>query len=183
MHQCPREIQEVFLYTLYTVTHTKMERVVNTFEKVQSFGAAQDLALFHSRNPPGVPSTAVQIIWVQAMLLMLLDADARGPDNLLNRDGVPKHVLLQTVSKPAYDLAKSFGQVQDERLVTAPEPDADANIIRRCWMSLIILSRWYTISMGDPSLMKFERITSHGDGKILGRSHLAITCMSTRTSR
>lgn len=177
MHQCPREVQEVFLYALYTLTHTKMDRVANTFEKVPTFSAAQDLLLFHARNPAEASSTSVQIISFQSMLLMALYADTRGPDNLLNKDGIPKHTLLQTFGKLAFDLAKRFGQVT--RRVAAPESDADAdaNIIRRCWVSFVILSRWYAISNGDASSMRFEQIHGCWDGKVFGRGHLTVACM------
>jgi hypothetical protein len=176
MHQCPREVQEAFLYALYAVTHTRMDRVAGAFQKVESFDNAQDLLVFHARNPPVAPVTALNIVWFQAMLLMILDADSRGPDNLTLKSGIPKHTLLLNAGKLGHDLAKGCGQLHSQR-ASVPDADADANLVRRCWVSLVVLSRWYAISMSDASLMRSEEILGREDAKVLDRGVTAIACM------
>ncbi|RJE25265.1 hypothetical protein PHISCL_02415 [Aspergillus sclerotialis] len=179
LHQCSREAQEVFLYALYTVTHTKMDRVANTFEKVQSFGSAQDHLLFYSRNLPLGPSATAQIVLFQTMLLMILDADTRGPDNLTNKDGIPKGTLLQIASTLGYDLARTYGQAHSSQRVTVADPDADSNVVRRCWVSFIILSRWYALSVSDPTFMRYDEVGTFEDKKIHDRGVLAISTFSS----
>lgn len=168
-------MQEAFLFALYTVTHTNMNRVASAFQKLESFDGAQDLLLFHARNLPMAPLTPLNIVLLQTMLLMILDSDTRGPDNLILKNGVPKHTLLLTAGKLGYDLAKSCGQLNTQR-ASVSDPDADANVVRRCWVSLVILSRWYAISMADSSLMRSEEILGREDSKILGRGVMAIGC-------
>lgn len=181
LHQCSREAQEVFLYALYTVTHTKMDRVSNTFEKVQSFGSAQDHLLFYSRNLPVGPLATAQIVLFQTMLLLILDADTRGPDNLTNKDGIPKGTLFQVATPLGYDLARTYGQAHRSQRVTVADPDADSNIVRRCWVSFVLLSRWYALSVSDPVFMRYDEVGTSDDKRILDPGVLAISSMSLPT--
>lgn len=167
LHQCSREIQEVFLYTLYTVTRTDMDRVVSSFEKVASFDNAQDLLLYYTRQPALVRSTPVNLIWLQATLLMILDCDSRGPDNFVLKDGVPKHTLIQTATKLGSDMAKFLGQLKTKRSSEA-DVDSDANLTRRSWVSLAVLTRWYAISVADPSVLGSCEIGGREDERVMG---------------
>ena len=177
LHQCSREVQEVFLYSLYTVTRTNMDRIVSGFEKVTSFDNAQDLLLYYTRQPALVRSTPVNMIWLQTTLLMILDCDSRGPDNFVLKDGVPKHTLIQSATKLGSDMAKSFGQLKTQRS-SDPDMDSDANLTRRNWISLIILTRWYAISVADPSVLGNHEIGGREDERVAGSVTTGVGCMS-----
>lgn len=157
----------MFLYTLYTVTRTDMDRVVSSFEKVASFDNAQDLLLYYTRQPALVRSTPVNLIWLQATLLMILDCDSRGPDNFVLKDGVPKHTLIQTATKLGSDMAKFLGQLKTKRSSEA-DVDSDANLTRRSWVSLAVFTRWYAISVADPSVLGSCEIGGREDERVIG---------------
>lgn len=178
LHQCNREVQETFCYALYTVTRTDLSRVAGNFEKVTSFDNAQDLLLYYTKQPLIVNSTAVNLIWLQTLLLMIIDADTRGPDNFVLKDGIPKHNLVQAASKLGYDLAKSQGQLKNKR-ATDPDVDSDANLTRRNWVSLIILSRWYAISVADGTVSSGQEIGGREDERVVGQITTGIASYTT----
>jgi hypothetical protein len=167
LHQCSREVQEVFLYAFYTVTRTNLDRVLSTFERVTSFDNAQDLLLYYTRQPALVRPTAVNLVWLQTTLLMILDCDSRGPENIVLKDGVPKHSLIQSATKLGSDMAKSLDQLKAKRSSDA-DVDSDANLVRRSWVSLAILARWYAISVADPSVLVNQEIGGREDERVLG---------------
>ncbi|KAL4970865.1 putative C6 finger domain protein [Aspergillus stella-maris] len=167
LHQCNREVQEIFLYSLYTLTRVNIDRVASTFERVTSYDNAQDLLLYYTRQPALVRSTGVNLIWLQSILLMILDCDSRGPDNFVLKDGIPKQTLIQSATKLGSDLAKSLGQLKAKR-ISDPDVDSEANLVRRSWVSLAILSRWYAVSVADPSILGTQEIGGREDERVLG---------------
>lgn len=175
LHQCHREAQEIFCYALYTVTRTDLTRVAGNFERVTSFGHAQDLLLFHTRQPLIVHSTPVNIIWLQSLLLMAIDCDTRGPDNLVGNDSAPKHTLISAASKLGYDLAKSQGQLKSKR-TSDPDVDSEANLTRRIYVSLVILARWYAISVADATVIGGQEIGGREDERVVGQITTGIAC-------
>lgn len=175
LHQCNRETQEIFCYALYAVTRTDLSRVAGNFEKVTSFDNAQDLLLYHTRQPLIVHSTAASLVWFQALNLMIIDCDSRGPDNLVLKDGLPKHTLVQAASKLGYDLAKSLGQLKTKRTSDA-DVDSDANLTRRNWVSFIILARWYAISTADATVIGGQEIGGREDERVVGQITTGIAC-------
>ncbi|EAU33645.1 conserved hypothetical protein [Aspergillus terreus NIH2624] len=178
LHLCSREVQEIFLYSLYTVTRTNIERLIGNFERVTSFDNAQDLLLYYTRQPAIIRPTGVNLIWLQTILLMILDCDSRGPDNFVLKDGVPKHSLIQSASKLGSDLAKNLGQLKSKRSSDA-DVDSDANLVRRSWVSLAIMSRWYAISVADPSALGMYEIGGREDERVLGSIATRIGSYST----
>ncbi|CEO60630.1 hypothetical protein PMG11_05247 [Penicillium brasilianum] len=178
LHQCNRETQEIFCYALYTVTRTDLSRVAGNFEKVTSFDNAQDLLLYHTRQPLIVHSTAANLIWFQTLIMMIIDCDTRGPDNFVVKDGLPKHTLVQAASKLGYDLAKSQGQLKTKRVSDA-DVDSDANLTRRNWVAFIILARWYAISVADATVIGGQEIGGREDERVVGQITTGIASYST----
>ncbi|KAJ5727315.1 hypothetical protein N7493_005135 [Penicillium malachiteum] len=178
LHQCNREAQEIFCYALYTATRTDMSRVMARFERVTSFDNAQDLVLYHTRQPLIVHSTAVNLIWLQTLILMIIDCDQRGPDNIVLKDGIPKHILIQAANKLGHDLAKNQGQLKQKR-VSDPDVDSDANLTRRNWVSLIILTRWYAISLADATVLGGQEIGGREDERVVGNITMGVASFST----
>lgn len=176
LHQCSREVQEIFLYSLYTLTRVNIDRVASTFERVTSYDNAQDLLLYYTRQPALVRSTGVNLIWLQSTLLMILDCDSRGPDNFVLKDGIPKQTLIQSAAKLGSDLAKAVGQLKAKR-ASDPDVDSEANLVRRSWVSLAILTRWYAVSVADPSALGTHEIGGREDERVLGSVAAGVACM------
>lgn len=176
LHQCTRETQEVFLHALYTVTSTKKDRVANAFEKVTSFDKAQGLVLSYSaRQPAAMRPVSNSLVWLQTLLLMILDCDGRGPNNLLGKDGIPKSTLIPAATKLGYDLAKILGQLRTRRH-SDPDTDSEPNLTRRNWVSLIILTRWHALGVADGSLFETHEIGGLEDERVVGTATYQLGC-------
>ncbi|KAE8149835.1 hypothetical protein BDV25DRAFT_155592 [Aspergillus avenaceus] len=178
LHLCTREVQEIFLYSLYTATRTNIDRVISSFDRVSSYDNAQDLLLYYTRQPALGRPTGVNLIWFQTILLMILDCDSRGPDNFVLKDGVPKHSLIQSASKLGSDLAKGLGQLKSKRS-SDPDVDSEANLVRRNWVTLAILSRWHAISVADPSILGTYEIGGQEDERVVGPVTTGVGSYST----
>ncbi|KAL4972071.1 hypothetical protein BDW66DRAFT_12677 [Aspergillus desertorum] len=181
LHQCSREVQEIFLYSLYTLTRADIDRLAGTFERVTSYDNAQDLLLYYTRQPALVRSTGVNLIWLQSTLLMILDCDSRGPDNFVLKDGIPKQTLIQSATKLGSDLAKNLGQFKAKR-TSDPDVDSEANLVRRSWVSLAILTRWYAVSVADTSVLGTHEIGGREDEKVVGAVAAGIASYSSYLS-
>lgn len=82
---------------------------------------------------------------------MALEADSRGPDNLRGQNGIPKSVLLDIAFTLAHFVAKSLGQLKTGNQ-NDQDLDSDANIARRSWIVIGILSRWHAVSVAGPDI-------------------------------
>jgi hypothetical protein len=106
---------------------------------------------------------------------MIMDCDTRGPDNLVGNDSTPKHTLVSAASKLGYDLAKSQGQLKSKR-ASDPDIDSEANLTRRIYVSLIILARWYAISVADATVLSGQEIGGREDERVVGQITTGIAC-------
>jgi hypothetical protein len=107
---------------------------------------------------------------------MILDSDSRGPDNFVLKDGIPKQTLIQSANKLGSDLAKSLGQLKAKRS-TDPDVDSEANLVRRGWVSLVILTRWYAVSVADTSVLGTYEIGGGEDERVVGPVAAGTACM------
>ncbi|KKA25793.1 C6 finger domain protein [Rasamsonia emersonii CBS 393.64] len=180
LHQCSRSLQEVFLHSFYAVTHTNFGRVESSFQNVSSMNDAQDLLYAHLREASALRSTAVNFIWLQTLQLMVMDCDARGPDNLRGKNGLPKSFLTESLARLAYDIAHHFGQVKNRNL-DPHEVDSDANLARRGWVVSSILCRWHNAGMGERDTMGgvWHEIGVPSDLKLLGLAPTQLAAYST----
>lgn len=175
LHQCSRELQEVFLHALYAVTRANLSRLEKTFEKVLSFENAQELVFSQARENHQLRSTAINLIWLETILLMTLESDSRGPENLRGRNGIPKSILAEMAGKLGWSVAKSLGQLRSgpKRLEDA-EIDSDAAIARRDWTVATILCRWHAASVAEPDPFVTNEIAAAGDEKLLSPATLQL---------
>ncbi|KAJ5923294.1 hypothetical protein N7454_008539 [Penicillium verhagenii] len=185
LHQGDRQAQETFCHALYSVTRTDLSRVAGTFERVNSFDNAQEILMSHTRQPSLIDqSNPVNIIWLQTLILMIIDCDQRGPDNFLGKDALPKHTLVQVANNFGHALAKNQGQLRIER-PSDPDVDSEANLTRRNWVSLIILTRFYCISAAEVNFIDSypldeQLIGGREDVRILGPIVTGIASLTER---
>ena len=98
---------------------------------------------------------------------MVLDADSRGPDNFHGRNGIPKSLLIDMAYNVAHHVAKGLHQLrtsnpEDEDL------DSDANIARRNWSVVSVLSRWHTVSVANLDNIGTNEVATADDRKAFG---------------
>ncbi|EGC49250.1 C6 finger domain-containing protein [Histoplasma capsulatum var. duboisii H88] len=178
LQQCNRQIQEVFLYCLYAVTGANMFRAGNQFQQIPTFEKAQDRLYASFREEPSSRSLPTNFVLLQSILLMVLEADTRGPENLLGQNGLSKSVLLEVAYPLSYHIAKNLGQVRTSN-PDDTEPDSDANIARRNWIVVGILSRWHAVAVAGPDIFDTNETATLEDQQIFGAVPLQISRYST----
>jgi hypothetical protein len=178
LHQCRREVQEVFLHSFYAVTHTDISRVGSSFQNFISLENAQELVSLRLRENPILRSNAANFVWLQSLLFMLLECDARGPDNLWSKNGLPKSMLVEAVSKLSFHIAKNFDQlmVQD---VDFQGLDSDAGLARRGWVVASTLCRWHTFGVAERDVIGSYEIGNLADQKFLGLASSQLAAYAT----
>lgn len=173
-------LQEVFAYALYSVTHTNMDRVRDTFNEVDSLETALDQVSTNLRDPYTLRTLPVNLIWIQTLCFLVIDCDKRGPDNLHGRDGYPKQTLVDHLASLAYRVAKPFDQNR-ETFPDFQDIDSDANIALRDWFSASILCRWHHVGMGERDIMEddLQEINLPSDYSFMGPAAVQLTCKFT----
>jgi hypothetical protein len=141
--------------------------VEGSFQNVMSMDDAQDMLHAHLRETTGLRSTPVNFIWLFTLQLMAMDCDARGPDNLRGRNGLPKSFLVSSLARLAFDIAYQLGQVRNRSLAHNGESDAD--IARRGLVVSSILCIWHDTGMGERgNFYAWQDIGLPSDLKLLG---------------
>ena len=167
LQHCTREVQEVFLHALYAVTSTNLSRVQDVFQEVKSAEKAQDIIYAAPRQNPSSRSVSTNLIWSQILILMVLDSDSHGPENLHGRNGIPKSVLIDMAFNVTHHTAKSLNQLKSSNPEDA-NLDSEANIARRNWTVVGILSRWHAVSVAGPDLFGTNEVATFEDRKAFG---------------
>lgn len=90
---------------------------------------------------------SVSLIYLQCLVLAILEADHRGPDNLLGKNGTTKTQLLQMAVGVGHALVKQLNLDAPRELEA--DPDSDNNLIRRNWIILVVLDRFHAVSVGN----------------------------------
>ncbi|KAK2761742.1 Glucose-responsive transcription factor [Arachnomyces sp. PD_36] len=178
LQQCTREIQEVFLHALYAVTGTDLSRVQGAFQDVKSVEKAHEIVYAALRQNPASRPVSSNLVWSQLLILMVLDADSRGPENLHGRSGIPKSVLIDMAFNVTHHIAKSLNQLKTSN----PEDgdlDSDANIARRNWTVVGVLSRWHAVSVAGLDVFGTNDVATSEDRKAFGLVALQVARYST----
>lgn len=131
--------------------------------------------LEHARQATGLRSWTSSVTLLQCLLLMLVDCDFRGPENLLGKSGLPKHTLIQSASKVGYDLLKFWGQLRTKRRLES-DMDASSNLARRLWISLGVMARWHAMGVADASLLGSFEIGGSDDDKVSPAMLMQLAC-------
>lgn len=157
----------MFLHALYAVTGTDLSRVQDGFQEVKSAEKAQEIVYGAPRQNPASRSVSVNLVWSHILILMVLDSDSHGPENFHGRSGIPKSVLIDMAFNVTHHVAKGLNQLRTSN----PEDgdlDSDANIARRNWTVVGILSRWHAVSVAGVDLFGTNEVATSEDRKAFG---------------
>lgn len=145
--QCPKPLQDAFLETLSATT--------SSFNIDQPTSGAVDQAykslVEWELLPPPSSATrrrAADLIYIQILLLMAIEADNRPP----NTGGPPKEVILGRAVSGA--LSRRLHQFRPKQSVDRSlVPEDDDTLPLRMWWVLVVLDRWHAVSTGSPVLI------------------------------
>ncbi|OJD25163.1 hypothetical protein ACJ73_03465 [Blastomyces percursus] len=178
LQQVNRQIQEAFLHCLYAVTGAGLFRAGDQLQQIPTFEKAQDRIYSSFREEPSSRSMSTNFVLLQSIILMVLEADTRGPENLRGQNGLSKSVLLEFAYPLSYHIAKNLGQIRTSNPDDA-DSDSDGNIARRNWIVVGILSRWHAVAVAGPDLFDTHETATLEDRQTFGIVPLQISRYST----
>lgn len=162
------------LHALVAVTGASPVRVEKEFQHIPAFDKAQDHLYMSFREDPAVRPMSVNFVLLQSTMLMMVEADGRGPENLRGQDGIPKSVLVEAAYALAYYVAKSLGQLMDCN-PDDKDLDSNGNVARRNWIVLMILSRIHTIGVAGNDYFGFYEAATINDRHIASFATLQLS--------
>ncbi|PGH14256.1 hypothetical protein AJ80_05996 [Polytolypa hystricis UAMH7299] len=178
LQQCNRQVQEAFLHCLVAIIGADPIRAEKEFQQIPTFEKAQEGLYASFREDPSSRSLSTNFVLLQSIILMILEADSRGPENMRGQNGVPKSVLLEGAFSLAYHVAKSLGQLKTSN----PEDqdiDSDANLARRNWVVVGVLSRWHAVAVAGPDFFGLNETATAEDRHTFGPATLQLSRYST----
>ncbi|WEW58209.1 Glucose-responsive transcription factor [Emydomyces testavorans] len=178
LRQASRQVQEVFLHSLFAVTGAGSFRAGNQFQEIPTFDKAQDRLYEWFRGDPSSRPLAANFILLHSIILMILEADQRGRQNFRGQSGIPKATLVEGSVSLGYYIAKPLRQLD----ISNPDDkdvDSDGNLARRNWIVIGILARWHMLSTAGPDFFGNHEIATPEDNNIVNLATLQLARYST----
>lgn len=108
---------------------------------------------------------ATNLISLQTMILMAIEADGRGPSAPGGQFGPPRSVWLGAAVGLAYNLRLHNSRLRN--LHPTADLDSDEKLGRRDWWVLVVLDRWHAMSTSSPVLIPDSIVTLLPEDQIL----------------
>jgi Fungal specific transcription factor domain len=142
----PTTLREALYEALYAALRsfpavTPLPEHQNTRKAIQLWSAAQ----FEGATSR---SLAINLAYLQILLLLSIEAVNRVPGTARGQNGVSQSVWLGSAIGLAYEL-----KLHDYKPSLTDDPDSDERLGRRIWWSLVNLDRWHAASMSTPLLI------------------------------
>lgn len=155
-----------------------LDSMVKSFAAVENVhgslvAANRMLALFESEG--GKHSPASDLIYLQCLILMIINIDNYGPAALGNEhEGPAKASLLGRAAGSAYAMGLPQEAMQ---MGDASEVETEQCLRVRTWWSLVILDRWHSISTATPLIISGDTVVLPQNLKAtLGEANYRLTC-------
>ncbi|KAI9870625.1 MAG: Glucose-responsive transcription factor [Pleopsidium flavum] len=176
---CPVVLRGAFLEALYAAVRSSPSSTVRPTRDVQSMRKASVLLSGSQFETVATRTTSTNLIYLQTMVLMALQADNHGPVTTRGQVGPPRAVWLGAAVGLSYSLKLHINPSRNE--CAAGDLDSDNNLGRRNWWTLVILDRWHAASTSSPLLIPDTSVVLlPEDQSLLGDSvfHLArLSCI------
>lgn len=115
---------------------------------------------------PAVRTMPTNLLYLQTMILMGLEADNHGPATMRGQLGLPRAAWLGAAVGLAYNLKLHNSRSREQ---FANGSDSDEKLGRRAWVILVVLDRWHAISTSSPLFIPDSSVVFvPDDQKLLG---------------
>ena len=142
----PESIRDAFLEALYSTVRSNPAARTRGVPLSGGARRASELMLAYQFDNPQSQSFGTQLLYLQTLILMGLEAENHGP--ALGR-GPPKAAWLGAAVGIVYNLKLHSNRMSREKLASG-DPDSDEKLGRRAWWVLVVLDRWHAISTSSP---------------------------------
>lgn len=151
--KCQPALRAAFIEALYAT--------MESFQAIAPQSGDPRLAnrlLFSFEIAPGSRSDVENLVHLQTLLLLAIEADNHGPQAIKGRHGgPPKSALLARAVDVAYGMGLREKQVEGSFDFQA-DADSDDKVAMRAWWALVALDRFNAVGTGKPMLIH-ERTT------------------------
>lgn len=148
LSNCPPSLREAFYESLHAAVQSFPTSNTATVERHSTKKAAQLLASQFENATAHTLST--NLVYLQTMLLMAIEADNRGPATK-GQTGLPPSVWLGSAVGLAYSMKLHVHTPPDKQFEN--DPDSEDKLARRIWWSLVMMDRWHASSTSSPLLI------------------------------
>ncbi|KAI9834075.1 MAG: hypothetical protein M1819_003360 [Sarea resinae] len=148
---CPVTLREAFLEALYSAVRSFPSSNLPPARDFQNTRKASDLIAASQFESAATRTMSTNLIFLQTMILMALEADNHGPATMKGQLGPPRAVWLGAAVGLAYAL--KLHAVRYRERFSDGDPDSDEKLARRDWLVLVILDRWHASSTSSPLLI------------------------------
>jgi hypothetical protein len=108
---------------------------------------------------------ATNLIYLQIMLLLAIEADNRDPASTRGQAGPPQSVWLGSAVGLAYSMKLHVQKMSSQQ--SENDPDSDDKLARRIWWSLVIMDRWHAASTASPLLIPDTSVVVYPEDQAL----------------
>ncbi|KAI9839720.1 MAG: Glucose-responsive transcription factor [Thelocarpon superellum] len=149
---CPVTLREAFLEALSAAVRSFPSARVTSAPPTRGTRKAADLIATSQFENPATRTISTNLIYLQTMVLMAIEADNRGPARMRGHVGPPKAVWLGGAVGLAYHL-RLHQSLAPENVSQGDDEDSDERIGRRDWWVLVMMDRWHASSTSTPLLV------------------------------
>ena len=114
---------------------------MSLYQQPPSAQRASSLVINAQYESTTAPSTASDLIYLQAMILMAIEAENHGPQAIRSQ----RFSWLGSAIGLAYSMKIHIPKKQD-----SSDQDSDDKLARRAWLSLVVLDKFYASSTSTP---------------------------------
>ncbi|KZF21047.1 hypothetical protein L228DRAFT_248804 [Xylona heveae TC161] len=171
---CPVTAREAFLEALDAAVRSFPSSNLPPTRDFQSTKKAADLIFQSQYESIATRTFSTSLIYLQTLLLMVLEADNHGPATMRGQLGPPRAVWIGSAVGLAYNM-----RLHTIRCRTEGDADTDEKIARRNWWNLVILDRWHACSTSSPLFISDTNVVLLPEDQwLLGDSTFHLTRLS-----
>lgn len=173
MSNCHGPLKEAFYEALHAAVRSFTPPANQASSDQYSIKKATHLIIASQFENSSVRSFTTNLVYLQTMMLMAIAAENQ-PRKC--QTGLSQSVWLGSAVGLSYSLKLHLHK--QPSTAGGSDPDADENLARRIWWSLVIMDRWHSLSTSSPLLIPDGSVVVYPeDAALLGESlyHLART--------
>ncbi|KAH0545226.1 hypothetical protein FGG08_000680 [Glutinoglossum americanum] len=161
---CPITLREAFLEAFYAAVRS-LPSSTSPPPDFQSTRKAVDLITASQFENVATRTMSTNLIFLQTLILMALEADNHGPATMRGQLGLPRAVWLGSAVGLSYYLKLHVIRYRENS--SDVDPDSDEKLSRRIWWVLVTLDRWHASSTSSPLLIPDASVVLSPEDHIL----------------
>jgi hypothetical protein len=177
LNSCPPILRDALLEALYTTVRSFSSSNMSSYQEPQSSRKAASMIAAAQFDNPSARSMSNNLIYLQAMILMAIEADHHGPLAMRSHSGPSQAVWLGSAIGLAYSMKLHVPKQME--IASDVDSDSDEKLARRCWLVLVTLDKFHASSTSSPGLIPDASVVILADDQQFGDSTFHLASKST----